>query len=761
MAAYLDYLKLYVYLADVRTEITPDVIGNVRMQDFGVLGADMDDRVGNVGSLHFSLNDSTGKYTPGGPGALNNWDKGAQVEVELSYAGDIFLYKFYIHQIKPSSTLFDVETEVVALDWMHYATTMIIELQGVISNVRANEVLSQLVDLMPKPPGNTNFDTGNSVFLTSLDAVTVQTKLQDEFAKIALSELGYIYLIHDRTFSETLRFESWSSRSGLRSLAPVPLAEADSGFLLRNGGGGGFLLNHTGGKIILDEVSTALFDNTPIGADLVYGRSFTNRISMQANPRRLDSSPQILFKLDKSIAIGSGQTIEIRGTYADPFGGDPVNAQDWIDPVPTTDFLFNSAEDGSGSNLTASIIQTAIEFGTEGFVHTVSNASTSAGWMTKYNVRAYGIYYYNPITHVEEDQVSIEEFGSSSKTINQKYQSNLYLARVFARTEVARNKDPLTILESVSFVASSSASLMTSFLHLQPGALVRIKLDKYGIDGHYYIQGIEDIEITPGGVIFFTYRVKEQFSYASGSLTPISLEFNGSNTIDGLFFEYLPHTANVQQRTYAFWIKRTDEPAGSDCFHFGGVTDFNGIGCYGHNASAKAGFWVKTTGVQGTWEATTPPLTDGQWKHIVWTYDTATLTTAPKLYVNGANVAVTQIGSAPTGAVADETDVPFSIGNLRTATYQYLGSMKGQIKDARMYNRILTAAEVTTLYNSGTVNPAVLATEDVGMIFQGSFIYTSEYNDLLNNSFEEDGFIVDNVYQAIGKHVGSPIIRSI
>ncbi|GAA4256769.1 hypothetical protein GCM10022255_070920 [Dactylosporangium darangshiense] len=109
------------------------------------------------------------------------------------------------------------------------------------------------------------------------------------------------------------------------------------------------------------------------------------------------------------------------------------------------------------------------------------------------------------------------------------------------------------------------------------------------------------------------------------------------------------------------------------------------------NASNGAGAQKPAGGVTagGSDKVVTCPTatTLNQWTHIALTYDGATL----KLYVNGVQVSST----AKTGTL-QQTSNPLSIGG----NAPYGEFFKGLIDEARVYNRALTPAEITTVMNT-------------------------------------------------------------
>jgi len=735
--------KIYAYLNDVRTNISADLIGDIIGNDWGISGNGALDRVGSTGQLKFSLNNSTGKYTPGSLTALSGWDEGIALELELGFEGNLYLYRFYVESIKPPVKFQDIETKVTAVDWMKYATQHPIENPGALINKRGNDVLNEVLSLMPKQPQNINFDEGTNVFPVTFDTITSQTKAYDEAVKVSLSEIGYIYLIKDRQYGETLRFENARSRTGLRKLSSLPVSQASSGFLLQ-AGNSFYIRTPANDRIILNQVSNAVIDNVIMDVVSEYGNDVVNHFTAWANPRRVDTSNVVLFNLDSPIALGSGPLVEIKGTYADPAGGAQISGQNIIDPVLTTDYLVNSKEDGSGTNISTDLIFSSIQLGTEGFTVRVKNSNTSFnGWLTKFNVRGKGVYNYNPISALAKNQTSIDRRGTKTTTMTQKYKNNLYEARVFVEAEVNRNKDARVVLNAIRMCANTSAALMTAFLNLHPGDLTNIIIDKLNVDGHYYIQGVDNISISTGGIINFDWMLREALSLQSG-LSPVAIEFNNGNYID---YGYLPQLRGNTQKTISVRVYYTSlNQTQSLISQTGASSDFTLW--IGYSVTGKPVFEQRfADGAKGQWITTNDVLTAlaNQWVMITITYDGSSASNDPIFYINGSSVAITE-SVTPTGAIS-EAENSFLLGNYTFPDHEFQQAFWGKMKDVRIYNRALSAAEVTTLYNTGTVNNALVTD---GLVFQGPNVRTSEYTEYVDEVLTIDQKLIDNIYGAVG-----------
>ena len=90
----------------------------------------------------------------------------------------------------------------------------------------------------------------------------------------------------------------------------------------------------------------------------------------------------------------------------------------------------------------------------------------------------------------------------------------------------------------------------------------------------------------------------------------------------------------------------------------------------------------------------------GLWNHIVITYNSDTFSNTATIYINGVSVALTSV-QQPTSGNSVGTD---NLGDLTAGCQLNSGSpinmFDGNIDEIAMWNDILTASEVTQIYNS-------------------------------------------------------------
>jgi len=82
--------------------------------------------------------------------------------------------------------------------------------------------------------------------------------------------------------------------------------------------------------------------------------------------------------------IKNGESLELWADFS--YNNRPVSAKTVTDPVATTDYTMNTAEDGSGTDLTAGFTVGVDKFGQSAKV-TISNASGSGGYVTLQKLR--------------------------------------------------------------------------------------------------------------------------------------------------------------------------------------------------------------------------------------------------------------------------------------------------------------------------------------------------------------------------------------
>jgi hypothetical protein len=771
MAQAIIVAYIYAYISGVWT-----LLDDVQPWEasWGISGNGPLDFLADTGELQFSLNNSGGLYTPGGPSALAGFVRGVPVKVVVTFDGeDHERHIFYIDDIKISPSNIDKTAQVTALDWMDYAARHPVTGNGVLTTPYSDEVMQTVLADLEIPPQQTDLAPGVFTVKTALDIAGTKTTAYTELARIALNEIAHVYL----KSGETLTLENYDTRTGWVEPSEIPLPTADSGLLLKEDGDQ--LLLETGDGILLNETAAVTLDSSVLSDfDATYGEGVVNLVKHIVYPRRESASPEILFQLDSPMEIGvrvdertppaqgeitghsnyitrvrEAKTFILSGTWADPQGGSVIAAKDLITPVITTDYLLNSEEDGSGTNMSSSLVVDFIP-DAKGFtaILTNTNLTYSLGYLTKFNVRGTGIFQYNPVPYTAFNEKSIAQNEAQGVDFQQKYRASPGFGMVYADSVVMEYGTPRTRLNAVTFCANKSTTLMATYLNTDVGDLRHIDIDQLGVDGNYYVQSVSDRY--SGGNIWTTWGVKEAPSL-QGGFTPIAMEFELTNreAVDYGPLLRVSHNS-VTERTFAAWIYLNSDDVDIKSI-IAPFADTGGMVFFAFNDSI--GLYSNRYNVSpGDWDAGSIGMVTNTWYHVAVSYDHSSTANVPTFYLNGVATGLVTI-LTPAGTLNNETATHVVVGNVKTLTHDYDWGFDGKIFDARIYDRIITDAEALALYNGGDPDPSLVTD---GLIFQAFAVRTDEVSDFVDVQLNNTDWVFENVYKSVGRIISAPTGRA-
>ena len=282
------------------------------------------DRLADIGTLTLALNNKTGLYSPDGPSALAGWKKGVPFKMVITFNGVEYIrFRGAVSEIKIKPTLKDPKAYITVLDWLDYAARYPIPNPVLLENASTDEAITEIVSNMPIAPQAVRYDAGTSIYPTVFDSVKDFTTGYAEFGKLALSELGYVYLRKEQANGEVLVFEANGARNGLHPLTGITTATLDGYLLMENGS---YLLTEAGDKIILGTVTATILVNSVMSYDASYGENLINRVVASAYPKRIDTTAVNVYALEKPLYIAAGETKTFKAKYSNPQGGNAINA---------------------------------------------------------------------------------------------------------------------------------------------------------------------------------------------------------------------------------------------------------------------------------------------------------------------------------------------------------------------------------------------------------------------------------------------------
>lgn len=479
---YFDAIRYeFMFDTDIWTDVSDYVIGTDKGQ-MGIRGWGPLDRVAGTGSFTFSLRNVNNMFTPRHINCMDGFETGVPFKLVLVLDGDNrtrFYGKIPADGIQVDTSDWHAVTTVTVVDYMEQLAIHELDLPEFAENKRIDEIVPLIIANMPIAPLSTDYNTGQDTFATVFDTTKTRTRALQEIAKVAASELGYVYIKQTALSDEVLVVEGRMTRTGLAT----PVITLDDCFI-----------DHA----------------------LSHAENYYNSVKVTAHPRRVDSAATtVLFELERVIPIAAGDTETIKVGFRDP-NQEAVSVAgiDMVTPAATTDYLFNAADDGSGTDLTADLSVTAT-YGVNGVEYELENTGASLGYVTHLQARGKGVYTYRPVAYEEEYAAGIAADGKYILNLEMVYQDNPLVAKDFSGVLLDLYASKRLVVESVTMIANRDEALLEAFVTLHVGDLIRVLITSADIDAAYYVHSIE-FSIAEHGIVLFTLGL------FSASLAPSS-----------------------------------------------------------------------------------------------------------------------------------------------------------------------------------------------------------------------------------------------
>ena len=231
-----------------------------------------------------------------------------------------------------------------------------------------------------------------------------------------------------------------------------------------------------------------------------------NRIYVTARPRKRYDGVEI-WRMQDVVYLGAGDSVEIWANYT--YNNESVPASDVITPVATTDYLANSASDGTGSDLTSSFSVTMTAFSAAAKL-TVTNNGSNSGYITFLRLRGNALSSINTTTILREDTSS----------------QNLYQIRTM-RLDNEMIQDTNMAIDFAGFLRNKlSSPIKYPMIEVEGRANIQFALDLFdtvtltvsakAIDGDYDIAYVEHNWMDEGGNAVRTRFILEPTEDFSG-----------------------------------------------------------------------------------------------------------------------------------------------------------------------------------------------------------------------------------------------------
>jgi hypothetical protein len=554
---------------DVSTDVTVDPI----QIEYGMGSSAVTDRVAPTGTMKFGLDNSKtnsvrkeGYYSPNHVNLRTGFGLGIRVRcsIILNVSGSKSVwYKFLgtLDEIAPTAGIFeDHVTRCTGVDFMDDAARWITTGLTVHQNIRSDQAFRAIVAAMPRQPNALEVDVGLDTYPYALDNVNDEsTRALEEFRKLALSELGYIYVKGGLNIAGILTFEARSRRpkatsvldtyadanmltleairsrsysvnkiqvtthprrvdpSGIVQASPAPTtssatlnvtgamatgqqiawlrpaspivqaspAPTSTSATVNSAAGlnvGAVLVWKSGsqvrgGSVVTSIVGNALtwsppFASPPASGDTlqtnltqgvatlstIAGLNVTWTPAFASAPLAGDLLAVVvqLFALQAPLQIPPGTPTTILAPFHEPLTKiSRVGGLNMLQPVAVTDFKANTAQNGTGTDVTASFTVSASYAGNAARL-TITNNSAQTAWVTALQLRGQGVYDFEPAVLEKVDAATVALIGQNAVQIDMPYQHNPDVGVEASSYLVNLYKNPLTQLQKVSLFAPNT-----------------------------------------------------------------------------------------------------------------------------------------------------------------------------------------------------------------------------------------------------------------------------------------------------------------
>lgn len=199
-----------------------------------------------------------------------------------------------------------------------------------------------------------------------------------------------------------------------------------------------------------DDSATLTIDQSVMGREIEVNQpwdNIRNNIDIIVNPRALVAAAPI-WTLGDTPIVDAGDAITLWAQFT--YSNYSVPALNVTSPQATTDYLMNTQEDGGGTNLTTDFTVTMEAF-SEAAKLTITNDSTSAGYITHLQVRGEAISKTDTLRISEQDTESEALYGAKYFELDTQWMQNTNTAQDIMQDltalMVSPRRFPIIVLE--------------------------------------------------------------------------------------------------------------------------------------------------------------------------------------------------------------------------------------------------------------------------------------------------------------------------
>ena len=225
--------------------------------------------------------------------------------------------------------------------------------------------------------------------------------------------------------------------------------------------------------------------------------SLINQIYVVVHPRTTDTSTSVLYELTTTAtrpSISAGESITISCPFKESsIKSYRVAADSIITPASGTDWVANTASDGSGSNITANVAVTLDSTSANSCNLLIeNNHATSTAYITTLQVRGTALRDVSQTVFSAIDTSSAFSYGEISQRVDLTFEDRAgEYASLLAQWLLSIHKDPTFLVEEFEIDCNASDYNMTKGLSLEPGSKVTFSetMSGIGTSDSYFVNG--------------------------------------------------------------------------------------------------------------------------------------------------------------------------------------------------------------------------------------------------------------------------------
>jgi hypothetical protein len=223
-----------------------------------------------------------------------------------------------------------------------------------------------------------------------------------------------------------------------------------------------------------------------------------------------------------------------------------------------------------------------------------------------------------------------------------------------------------------------------------------------------------------------------------------------SRTSD-IYFGAIPALDNLTTMTVVVWAKVSSfnsNPNNIDIVAMKGLPVSSTYGWYfamGDTQDGHLRFYQRRATTVGSWKTNNGTISTGTMYLVAVTYDSSSTANDPIFYINGSASATTK-SSTPAGAVSDD-----SAGHIDIGDFSDTLTANATIPVFRIYNRILSVAEILSIYESRGCDNIYN-----GLVFAPVLYGAAGLQSFDGATITSSNKIVDPISGALGTAYGSP-----